>query len=171
MLESDAGSKGGLELFLSGGIPMGVGTGKDILQEMGFSMELTLNYWLLTSLGFFGPGAQIAANVYPSAGLDGEASLIMAPIGFSIAYFTPVGRFFSFLIQLGSGPALAVLVFEGTDPLFKVIPYVSGAAGLSFNFRKRISIGLKTAYSVYFEDIELLTTFTPSIYFSFRSWD
>ena len=169
--KSDAGSKGGLELFLSGGVPMGVGTGKDILQEMGFSMELTLNYWLLTSLGFFGPGAQIAANVYPSAGLDGEASLIMAPIGFSMAYFTPVGRFFSFLIQLGSGPALAVLVFEGTDPLFKVIPYVSGAAGFSFNFRKRMSIGLKTAYSVYFEDIELLTTFTPSIYFSFRSWD
>ncbi len=169
--ESVAGSKGGLELFLSAGVPMGVGTGKDILQELGFSMELIVNYWFLTSLGFFGPGAQISANLYPSADPTGEASLIMVPMGFSMAYFTPVGRLFSLLIQVGSGPALAILVFEGTEPLVKVIPYISGSAGLSFNFRRSMSIGLKTAYSIYFEDIELLTTFTPSIYVSFRSWD
>ena len=170
-LESNAGSKGGLELFISAGVPIGVGTGKDILQELGFSMEFIVNYWFLTSFGFFGPGAQISANLYPSAGPDKEASLIMVPMGFSMAYFTPVGRLFSFLIQVGSGPALAVLVFEGAEPLVKVIPYVSGAAGLSFNFHKSMSLGLKAAYSVYFEDAELLTTFTPSIYVSFRSWN
>ena len=168
---SVAVSKGGLEVFLNAGVSMGVGAGSDILLEAGVSLEFALNYWFLTSFGFLGPGVQISANLYPSADATGEASLIMAPMGFSVAYFTPVGRLFSLLIQIGSGPSLAVLVFEGTDPLVKVIPYISGAVGLSFNFRRSMSIGLKTAYSVYFEDIELLTTLTPSIYVSFRSWD
>lgn len=167
----DVGTKGGVEVFLNAGVTMGVGASSDLLRETGLSLEFSLNYWFLTSFGFLGPGVQISSILFPSVDPTGEASLLIAPMGFSMSYFTPIGRLLSFLIQVGSGPALAVLVFEGAEPLAKVIPYVSGSAGLSLNFGKRMSIGLKTAFSVYFEDVELLTTLTPSIYVSYRSWD
>lgn len=170
-LNSDLGAKGGVEVFFNAGVSTGTGASRDLLRETGLSLEFSLNYWFLTSFGFFGPGLQISSNLYPSADPTGEASLLIAPMGISFAYFTPIGRLFSFLIQVGSGPALAVLVFEGEKPLSKVIPYVTGSAGLCFNIRRRMSIGLKAGYSVYFEDLELLATFTPSVYVSFRSWN
>lgn len=168
---SDAGSKGGLEVFLNVGNPMGVGSSSDIFQDPGFSMEIAANYWFFTTFGFFGIGSQVSANLYPSSGPDGTASLIMFPIGGSISWSSSTDRLFSAIAQLGAGPAFAVLVFEGADPLVKVVPYVSGGVFLSFNFRKWMSLGMKTTYRIYFEDTGLLTTLTPSIYASFRSWN
>lgn len=168
---SDVGPKGGMEAFLTAGVTMGVGDSGDLLSKTGLSINFSANYWFLTNFGFLGIGGQASANLHPSASPDGSASLIMFPVGASLSWSTPNDRFISTLIQLGAGPAIAVLTFEGTDPLVKVIPYVSGGVFLSFNLRRRMSLGLKTVYHLYFEDTGVITTLTPSIFVSFRSWN
>ena len=165
------GSKGGMEAFLNAGIAMGVGESRNFLPEPGLSMEFSGNYWFDTNFGFLGIGGQASANLYPSATSEGSASLIMFPIGVILSWSTSSDRFLSALIQTGAGPAIAVLTFEGTDPLTKIVSYVSGGVLLSFNFRKRMSLGLKTVYHIYFEDTGMITTFAPSIFASFRSWN
>ncbi len=168
---SDNGLKGGMEAFLTAGITFGVGDSVDLLSKIGLSMEFSANYWFFTNFGYLGLGGQASANFYPSASPDGSASLIMFPVGASLSWSSSIDRFFSSLIQFGAGPAIAVLTFEGTDPLVKVIPYVSGGVFLSFNLRNRMSLGLKTVYHIYFEDTGTITTITPSIFASFRSWN
>ena len=168
---SNAEIKGGMEAFLNTGIPMGVGDSQGILTEPGFSLDLSAVYWLYTKLGSFGLGGQAAANLHPSANPEGFSSLIMFPLGVSLSWSTPNDRLFSSFVQFGTGPAIAVLTFESADPLVKVVPYVSGGVFLSFNLWKRMSLGLKTVYHIYFEDTGILTTLTPSIYASFRSWN
>jgi len=167
----DDETKGGLEAFLNAGITMGVGDSIDLLSKIGLSMEFSANYWFFTNFGYLGIGGQASANIYPPAGPDGSASLVMFPVGASFSWSMPNESYFSTLIQLGVGPAITVLTFEGTDPLVKVLPYVSGGVFLSFNLLKRMSLGVKTVYHLYFEDTEIITTLAPSIYASFRSWN
>ena len=149
---------------------MGIGDSSDALQKQGLNAELSSNYWVFMPFGFLGFGAQFSLNLYPSAGPDSTASLIILPLGFSVAYSTSTDRLFSVIFQVGSGPSFAFLVFEGTDLLFKVVPFINASAGFSINFRKSMSLGLKTTYNIFFEDKGTLTTLTPSIYASFRSW-
>ena len=168
---SDAGRKGGLEVFLNAGVAIGAGESNEVLRKPGISTELSADYWFSTSIGLLGLGAEASVNLYPYAGPTGEAGLVMLPMGLNLAYSTPTEKLFAFLFQIGSGPAIVVLVFEEAEPLVKVLPYISGTGSISLNFRKRIGFGLKAKYSIYFEEAGMLTTLTPSIYVSFRSWD
>jgi hypothetical protein len=164
-------AKGGLELFLNTGTTMGVGESSNFMQVPGFCLELSTNYWFFTSIGFLGIGAQAAANLYPSTGQNTSTSLLLFPVGLSMAWSTTTDKLVSGIVQIGAGPSLAVLLFEGAEPLTKIVPYINSSLLLSFNFRKWMSLGIKTTYSIYFEDTGVLTTLTPSIYASFRSWN
>ena len=167
--EKETETKGGMEAFLSAGLTMGIGESSDILTEPGFSLDICANYWFFTNLGFFGLGGQISANIYPYASPAGSASLIVFPVGINLAWSTSNNRLFSSLLQLGSGPAIAILTFEGAEPLIKIIPYISGGLILSMNFKKWMSLGIKTVAHLYFEDTGVITTLTPSLFVSFRS--
>ena len=166
---SDNSPEGGMEAFFNAGMTFGVGESQDIFTDSGFSMQFAVNYWLFTNLGLLGIGGQASAYLHPYENSGGSASLIMFPVGAILSWATPNNRLFSTVLQLGSGPAVAVLTFEGADPLVKVVPYISAGVFLSFNLRKRMSLGLKTEYHIYFEDTGILTTLSPSIYASFRS--
>jgi hypothetical protein len=166
---SHAHSKGGLEVLLDAGVAMGAGKSREFLKNPGISAGLSANYWFFTTIGLLGLGAQASANLYTHTGTTEQANLIMLPLGINLAYSTPAEKLFSFLLHVASGPAIAVLIFDEAEPLVKVLPYISGAASLSINFRKKMSLGLKMVYSIYFEETERLTTITPYLYVSFRS--
>lgn len=161
--------KGGLEVFLNAGSTIGVGDSNKSLKAPGIVTGISANYWFFSSLGYLGVGIQSSANLYSITDLNEKASLLLFPIGIIASYSSPTDRLFSIMLQLSSGPAIASLIYEGTKPLAKVLPYVGSDLGISFNFHKKMSLGLKAAYNIYFEEASMLTTLSSSVYVLFRS--
>jgi hypothetical protein len=106
---------------------MGVGESSNFMQVPGFCLELSTNYWFFTSIGFLGIGAQAAANLYPSTGQNTSTSLLLFPVGLSMAWSTTTDKLVSGIVQIGAGPSLAVLLFEGAEPLTKIVPYINSS--------------------------------------------
>lgn len=169
--ESKKGAKGGMEVFLDTGLSLGAGDNKNTLGNGGFNTGVSVNYWFFLPFGFVGPGASISANIYPAVGPEKTASLFTIPIGLSAAYSSSTKRLISGLLQIEAGPSLAVLVFKKTAPLVKVLPYLSIKTALRINLWNGMSLGLRTVYSICFEDKAMLSTLTPSALVTFRSWE
>lgn len=169
-VESKKGVKSGMEVFLDTGLSLGAGDNKNTLGNGGFNTGVSVNYWFFLPFGFIGPGASISANIYPAVGPEKSASLYTIPIGLSAAYSSSTRRLISALVQLEAGSSLATLIFSKESPLTKILPYLSIKTALRINLWNGMSLGLRTVYSICFEDKAQLSTFTPSLLVSFRSW-
>jgi hypothetical protein len=131
--------------------------------EMGLSATLAGQYRIRTPGGFLGFGGVTGVHAFQGKGTYATANFLLVPVGPEVWYGTLTGAPFDFFARVNGGAAVFVAMPSSGNSLAKVVPYVSGGAGMTMSLGKAIAVSAEGSYSAYFDSPEPIMAYTPGV--------
>lgn len=155
-----------LELGASPFVPAGEATK---ITQFGLFGSFTASYLINFSyqaelgVGFYG-----ALNYFRTTETIAPIPVMYIPLGLDLRFIIHGYLPFAFYIRASGGPALNLLLFEGSAPVNRLTAYALGGIGLTFNIGPAFGLGIDSNFIVFFEPKNPVMGFHPSAVIYYR---